>query len=210
VNSTVQRKEAVLLLDQIADLVANYRVREGVYRSSLSQQAESEAKRALSKEVEEKTIGLYEKILTSELLLGLAYARSGFLQYMRDVVKYDDWRKLGESLRREDQIISDAVKVLGESLTLSIAGEVRQLSEVMEKLVGQQGEEQQQQIDKMVKALVAHEDDREKISCLRALSSKLDYRERRNRVAERVPSKLGNPHSCPGFDALLCCHGLIL
>lgn len=172
-NSTIQRKAAVALLDRIADLAARYRVREEVFLAQPSGSKDSQAVQELRASFRQKTIALYQEILVAQILLACAYARSGFLQYGRDIVKYDDWESSQQSLHKTDKQITSMVSDLAHGLDFRLA---QSMWLEQRKWIESQGESQAQL-----------QKEQENRACLQTLSSVLDYETCKNQIAARIP-----------------------
>ena len=137
-----------------------------------------------------QTVKLYQDILTAQLLLTLAYARSGFLhrttQYARDIVKFNDWEGLETALSKRDNNITNFAGELGHAQTAEATNLFHELDKKVKKLLTEQ-KEQQDKILKELEELMNEKRSKKATLCLHSLCSELDYEERKNRVAERVP-----------------------
>jgi hypothetical protein len=166
VNSNTQDKDALELLDAITDRIHQYRVRETVFRSPATGTTDSEDTKKLREEFVIKTTDLYAEILKAQILLARKFARARFMQYLRDVAKFDDWKSTKQNIFDLDNGIKGIVQDLGAK---SIA---RMETNLVELLEGQN-----------------RSDDEKKFDCLQALSSTLDYLTCKNQISERIPGK---------------------
>lgn len=182
-NSTIQRRAAVALLDRIADLAARYRVREEVFLAQPRGSNDSQAKQELRATFRQKTIALYQEILVAQILLACAYARSGFLQYGRDIVKYDDWESSQQSLYKNDQQITSMVWDLAQGQASSSVNDLKDLVDKAQSM----WLEQQKWLKSQIESQTQLQKEQENRSCLQTLSSVLDYETCKNQVAARVP-----------------------
>jgi hypothetical protein len=179
----------VKILGVITDLIPRYRVREEVFRSVTNGTTESQKSKMLREKFVKKTTEMYSEILEVQILLACTFARSSFLQYFRNVAKYDEWEKLTKKLVDLDNEIKDDVKDLdakrNADMEATLERQERALQELVSKLKDQ--------------ARLAH--DEEKIDCLKALSSSLDYETCKNQISARVPGK-NNSYGCDTHEYL--------
>lgn len=166
------------LLEAITNLITRYRVREEVFRCAPATASESEESKTLRQKFVEKTTELYADILSAQVLLACKFARSSFVQYFRDLVKFDNWKSKTKEIVSKDDEIKEDISDLDKARNAAIENALRKHDDDLGKLV------------EAMKAQVQHAEDEKKFSCLSSLSSSgLEYRRCKDQIADRVPGK---------------------
>lgn len=182
-NSTLQRRAAVVLLERITDIAARYRVREEAFLGPESASKNSQAVQDLRTNFQKKTVDLYQDILVAQILLARAYARSSFLRYGRNIVKWDPWEALEQSLYKKDEAITSMVNDLEQQQVGSSLSDIKELIDQAKTM----WLTHQEAAKAEAVSAVQLQQEQENRSCLQTLSSLLDYETCKNQVATRVP-----------------------
>ncbi|KAH8595419.1 male sterility protein-domain-containing protein [Bisporella sp. PMI_857] len=134
-HPTTKKKDAIKLLDMITDRMNRYHVIEEMFRSPAGSKEDSAKVVELRAKFETKTVALYTEILKAQILLACTYARSSFLQYGRDVIKWDDWASMrGKIVKKEDDINAD-ISVLDQARIFRMHAMLKQIATERNKIV---------------------------------------------------------------------------
>ena len=154
-----------------------YHVIEETFSSPAGSKKDSAEVVKLRAKFETKTVALYAEILKAQILLACTYARSSFLQYGRDVIKWDDWVSMQQKIvEKEDDIKAD-ISALDQARSLRMHTMLKQIATEQNKIVEMFNE--QAQLDQ----------DKQNSKLLQCFKSRLDYRGTKAQVAPRVPGK---------------------
>lgn len=90
------------LLGEIFDRTLRYHVYEEILESPHIGQDDSENVQQLRTRMRDRLVLLYAEILKAQIALARRFARSSFLQYGRDIVKFDSWISMSEEIMKRD------------------------------------------------------------------------------------------------------------
>ena len=171
----MQGKESVKLLEAITDIIVRTRVKEEVFLGTPSTKLDSEELKKLRASFETTVIDIYALVLESQISLVRAYTRSGFLQYGRDLFKWDKWKEAQEDLISQDESIDKMIDTLN----------FKTLLDIRKKL-----DVDMQDILQNLKHQLTNAERDKRINCLRCLSLSIDSEAWAGvKYRKRVPGK---------------------